>query len=88
LYFHGIAQAFISMLSHVDIPEEGDIEEKFAPVPEYPLVGFHLTGYLVEGFWIFSATKASPGAFAPSLCFKCFITLNDELCDRSCVMNN
>jgi hypothetical protein len=27
-------------------------------------------------------------AFAPSLCFKYFITLNDALGDKSCVMNN
>jgi hypothetical protein len=39
------------MLSHVELPEEVDIEEKYAPVPEYPLVGFYLTGYLVEGFF-------------------------------------
>jgi hypothetical protein len=45
------------MLSHVELSEEVDIEEKFAPVPEYPLVGFHLTSYLAEGFWISSATK-------------------------------
>jgi hypothetical protein len=37
---------------------------------------------------ISSCNKASPGAFAPSLCFKCFITLYDALGDRSCVINN
>jgi hypothetical protein len=62
------------MLSHVELPKEVDIEEKLAPVPKYPLVGFHLTSYLVEGFWIFSATKASPGAFATFLVLQNFIT--------------
>jgi hypothetical protein len=57
------------MLSHLEPPEEVDIKEKFVIVPEYPLVGFHLTGYIEEGFWIFSATKASPGAFSTSLLF-------------------
>jgi hypothetical protein len=57
------------MLSHLEHSEEVDIEEKFALVPEYPLVGFHLTGYIEEGFWIFSATKASLGAFVTSLLF-------------------
>jgi hypothetical protein len=33
-------------------------------------------------------SQASLGAFAPSLHFKYFITLNDALGDRSCVMNN
>ncbi|XP_023158041.1 uncharacterized protein [Zea mays] len=40
-----------------ELPEEVDIKEKFAPLPEYPLVRFHLTGDLVEEFWIFFATK-------------------------------
>ena len=75
LHFHGIAQAFIIMLSHLELPEEVDIEEKFAPVLEYPLVGFHLTSYLVEGFCIFSATKASLGAFTTFLVFTKFYHL-------------
>jgi hypothetical protein len=83
LHFHGIAQAFIIMLSHLELPEEVDIEEKFAPVLEYPLVGFHLTSYLVEEFWIFSATKASPGAFATFLVFTKFYHLYAALGDRS-----
>jgi hypothetical protein len=32
--------------------------------------------------------QASSGAFAPSLCFKCFFTLSDALGDRSCVITN
>jgi hypothetical protein len=62
------------MLSHVELPEEVDIKEKFAPLPEYPLVRFHLTGDLVEEFWIFFATKASPGAFATFLVFTKFLS--------------
>jgi hypothetical protein len=71
------------MLCHVEIPEEGDIDKKFAPVPEYPLVGFHLTSYLVEGFCIFSATKASLGAFTTFLVFTKFYHLYAALGDRS-----
>jgi hypothetical protein len=75
LHFYGIAQAFISMLSHVELPEEVDIEKKIAPVPKYPLVGFYLTSHLVEGFWIFTCNKASPGAFATFLVFTKFLSL-------------
>jgi hypothetical protein len=49
-----------SSVSPVELPKEVDIKEKFVPAPEYSLVGFYLTGYLVEGFLDLLYNKGKP----------------------------
>jgi hypothetical protein len=86
LHFHDIARAFTSMLSHVELPKELDIEVESVPATDCHRLGLVLTGYLVEGSWVTSCEKASPSAFATALVFTNFITLYDALGDRSYVM--